>query len=168
MIYLKAANLGDVEKEYAAITQIPAEENGYVNHFHNNSYDEFKNVSLPYMINQSKGINMPEGYAPETFYFLWDDNEIVGLFKLRHHLNDTLRNTSGHIGYGILKQYRGKGYAAEGLRLLITLCKDILKEDEIYLSVAKNNIASLKVQQKNGAYIAKETETDYKTRIKIR
>lgn len=168
MLYLKAANLEDIKKEYNAILQIPQEENGYTNPFSGKSYDEFKNVGLPRIIQKSQGIGMPEGYSPEILYFLWNNDEIVGLFKLRTRLTDGLKKGSGHVGYGILKKYRGKGYATEGLRLLIEICKDIIKEDEIFLSVNKNNIASLKAQQKNGAYIAEETETHYRTRIKIR
>ena len=43
----------------------------------------------------------------------------------------------------------------------------MILEDEVYMSVYKDNIASLKVQQKNGAYIAGETEDHYLTRIKL-
>ncbi len=45
--------------------------------------------------------------------------------------------------------------------------KKIILEDEIYLSVYKNNEASLKVQLKCGAYKVGETEEDYLMRIKI-
>lgn len=92
---------------------------------------------------------------------------IVGLFKIRHFLNDFLRKGSGHIGYFILPQYRNKGYATQGLKLAIEKCKKIILEDEIYLSVYKNNEASLKVQLKCGAYKVGETEEDYLMRIKI-
>ena len=46
--------------------------------------------------------------------------------------------------------------------------REIIKEDEMYLSVHKDNPASLKVQEKNGAYIVGETEGEYLTRIKIK
>lgn len=64
--------------------------------------------------------------------------KIVGLFKIRHYLNDFLRKGAGHIGYGILPEYRGKGYAKKGLVLAIEKCKEIIKENEIYLSVHKD------------------------------
>ena len=87
------------------------------------------------------------------YYFLWDDDKIVGLFKIRHYLNEFLANGPGHIGYSILSDFRGNGYATKGLRLAIDKCKKIICEDEIYLSVHKNNPISLKVQKNNGAYI---------------
>lgn len=116
----------------------------------------------------SNGIDLPNGYVPETYYFLWDDSNIVGLFKIRHYLTDNLRNGAGHIGYGIHKNYRGKGYATKGLRLAIEKAKDIVKENEIYLSVHIDNPASLKVQLNNGAYIHHSDEKEHYTRIKIR
>ena len=50
---------------------------------------------------------------------------------------------------------------------MISIAKDIIEEDEIYLSVRKSNGASLKVQLKNGAYIHHEDDKEYYTRIKI-
>jgi len=157
----------DVEKEYQAISNFPKEENGYVNDYYGCTREEFENIILPEIIAHSKGINVPEGRVPDTYYFLWDDDVIVGLFKIRHELNDFLREGPGHVGYGILKQYRGKGYANKGLALAIEVCKNLIDEDEIYLSVNKDNPASMKVQKNNGAYIVGENEKEYFTRIKI-
>ena len=42
----------------------------------------------------------------------------------------------------------------------------MIREDEIYMSVHKDNPASLKVQMKNGAYIHHEDEQEIYTRIK--
>lgn len=81
--------------------------------------------------------------------------------------NDSLKNGAGHIGYTILSKYRGNGYATAGLHLAIEKCKKIIPEDEIYLSVLKDNIASLKVQLNCGAYKVGETVNDYLTRIII-
>ena len=121
---------------------------------------------LPDYINYAKGINLPDGYVPATEYFLWDDDKIVGLFRIRHELNEFLAKGAGHIGYGIRKEYRGKGYATQGLRLTIEKAWEIIKEDEIYMSVNKDNAASLQVQKANGAYIHHEDENKFYTRIK--
>lgn len=168
MIYLKEANFEDLKKEYEAIKKFPENENGFENSYAKISFEEFKNEVLPRLIDNSKGINLPIGYVKATYYFLWDDENIVGLFKFRHELNEKLRNGAGHIGYGILSDYRGKGYASIGLGLLIEIAKEVIKEDEIYLSCHKNNIASLKVQLKNGAYIHHIDDKENYTRIKIR
>ena len=92
----------------------------------------------------------------------------MGWFRLRQSLNDGLKNGAGHIGYGIKSEYRKRGYATEGLKMMISIAKDIIEEDEIYMSVRKENRASLKVQLNNGAYIHHEDDKEYYTRIKIR
>ncbi len=167
MLALKELNINDADKEYEAIRKIPKEENGFVNRYHDVSKEYFINSVIPERISISNGINVEEDWVPETYFFLWNDNEIVGLFKIRHTLNDFTRKGCGHIGYGIIREYRGNGYAREGLRIAIDICKDLIKEDEVYLSVHKDNLASLKVQIENGAYIVDETSDEYLTRIKL-
>ena len=166
-IYLKKVNYEDLDKEYEAIISIPEDENGLVNKYYNVSKDEFKNRVIPELLNHADGIDLVPGHVPDTYFFLWDDKEIVGLFKIRHYLTDALINGAGHIGYAIIKKYRGKGYATAGLNCAIEICKNLIKEDEIYLSSHKDNPASLKVQIKCGAYLIGENDEEYFTRIKL-
>ena len=84
----------------------------------------------------------------------------------RDHLTEALRNGAGHIGYSIKKDEREKGYGTAGLELTIAEAKKIIPEDEIYLRVNKDNIASQKVMMNNGAYRAGEDEDHYFMRIK--
>ena len=168
MLYLKKINWEDVEKEFEYITELPEEETGFTNSYYGVDKEEFMNRVLPELIGFSEEIGLPEGYVPETDFFLWDDDKIVGLFRVRHYLNDFLRDGAGHIGYGIKKEFRGRGYATEGLRMAIEKARDIIHEDEIYMSVRKDNPASLRAQEKNGAYIHHEDELEYYTRIKFR
>ena len=111
-------------------------------------------------------MRLQEGWVPETEFFLWEDNKIVGWFRIRHWLTEKLANGAGHIGYGIRKEFRGKGYASLGLKLTLEKARQMIREDEIYMSVHKDNPASLKVQMKNGAYIHHEDEQEIYTRIK--
>ncbi len=101
-------------------------------------------------------------------YFLWENDRIIGLFRLRKSLTEKLRTGSGHVGYYIGRAYRGQGYATKGLALLIEKARDILKEDEIYLSCNISNPASLAVQQKNGAYLHHSDVDHHYTRIPLR
>ncbi|MGC4019778.1 MAG: GNAT family N-acetyltransferase [Muricomes sp.] len=167
MLYLKEANLEDAEKEYAFIAELPANENGFTNNYYGVEKTEFLNTVLPRMINQSKGMDLPDGFVPETDYFLWEHDSIAGLFRVRHYLNDFLRNDAGHIGYGIKAEYRGRGLATKGLALTIEKAREIIREDEIYMSVHRDNPASLEVQKKNGAYIHHSDDMKHYTRIKL-
>ena len=117
------------------------------------------------MIGHAKGIGLPEGFVPATTLFLWNDTEIVGLFRIRHYLNETLRSGAGHIGYFISKEHRGKGYATQGLRLTLRYAENIVPEAEYYLRVNKENPASLRVMLKNDGRIVGETEDKILVRI---
>lgn len=166
MIYLKEANYDDVEKEYLFVKDIPIDENGFTNEWYGISRNEFEEKALSEMIAYSKGEQLPEGFVPETFLFLWDDDRIVGQFRIRHFLCESLIEGAGHIGYFIGKEFRGKGYGKEGLRLTLQVAKNIVPEDEFYLRVNKDNEASLKVMMSNGGYIHHENEAKYYVRIR--
>ena len=166
MLYLKEANLEDAEKEYLFVRDLPPKENGFSNDLHGISREEFDQTALQKMILSAKGEDLPDGYVPETFLFLWKEDTIVGQFRLRHYLCDSLRNGAGHIGYGIQKEFRGKGYGTEGLRLTLQYAKSIVPEEEFYLRVNKDNPASLRVMLKNGGVIHSENSEHYFVRIK--
>lgn len=165
MLYLKEANLEDIEKEYEFVCEMPADENGMINDWNGIACDDFEKIALKQMISSSKGVDLPEGYVPETFFFLWNDDEIVGQFRLRHYLCESLKVGAGHIGYYIMPEFRGKGFAKEGLRLVLQIAREIIPEDEIYLRVNKDNIASLNVMLHNGGYIDHEDGDKYYVRI---
>ena len=103
---LREVNWEDIEKEFEYVPNTPENENGFTNSYSNISLEEFKDSALPRMLNHAKGINLPEGFVPCTEYFLWDNDEIVGWFRLRQKLNEALRSGAGHIGYGIKSEYR--------------------------------------------------------------
>lgn len=165
MLYLKAANPSDAEKEFAFVRDMPIDENGLTNKWHGISRADF-DQALQEMMDFEAGRNLPEGMVPETFLFLWNDDEIVGQFRIRHHLCESLRTGGGHIGYFIAKPFRGRGYAKEGLRLTLEIARKIIPEDEIYLRVNKDNPASLRVMLHSGGYIVREDESKYYVRIK--
>jgi len=165
MLYLKEINY-DIEKEYLFVRDIPEDENGFTNVWHGISRERFEKEALKEMLDYQKGENLPEGYVPETFLFLWKDDEIVGQFRIRHYLCESLRVGAGHIGYFIKKEFRGRGYGKEGLKLVLQVARTIIPEDEIYLRVNKDNPASLRAMLSNGGYIKGEDENKYYVRIR--
>ena len=165
MIHLKKACTEDLEKEWLFVKDMPEDENGLTNAWHNVSRQDFEEKALPEMIAFSEGIGLPEGYVPETFFFLWDDDTIIGQFRIRHYLCESLRTGAGHIGQFIAKPFRGKGYGTEGLRLTLEEASSIVPEEEIYLRVLRNNPASLRIMLKNGGRVVAEDEEHYYVRI---
>ena len=165
MIYLKKANPEDMEKEWRFVRDMPVDENGLTNEYHGISREDFQGKALPAMMAYAEGKNLPEGYVPETFFFLWKEDEIIGQFRIRHYLCESLRTGAGHIGYFVAKPFRGQGYGAEGLRLTLAEAGRIVPEEEIYLRVNRDNPASLHVMLHNGGRVAGQDESHYFVRI---
>lgn len=168
MLYIKKANYEDLEEEYTFITKLPYLESGFRNYFYGIPKEEFKEKCLDRQIYLSLLPSPVGNVLPMTTYYLWLDNVIIGIFTVMHELNVMQKELDGHIAYAVLEEYRGNGYATQGLGLVLKDAKNYIKEEEVYLHTRKNNPKSLKVMLNNGAYIAKETEFDYFTRIKIK
>ena len=164
MLSIKKMNDHDLQKIYSFLSSL-APENGFENRFYGVSFESFKTIHYPQLMLESQGIDLQPGRVPQTYFFLFDDDRIVGLFKVRHYLNDFLKEGAGHIGYAIGKADRQKGYATKGLSLLLQETKNLIKEDEIYMSCKPTNVASLHVQLKNGAYIIHQDDNKILTRI---
>ena len=145
---------------------MPANENGLTNAYEGISFEEYADHVLPELMMHEHPINMPDWFVAETFYYLWDDDTLVGEFRIRHYLTEALKAGAGHIGYSIHKDYRGRGYGTKGLALTLDVARAIVQEEEIYLRVLKSNTASYKVMLSNGAYLAGEDEDHYLMRIK--
>lgn len=62
------------------------------------------------------GENLPDGWVPFVKYLAECDGVVVGSVSVRFELNEYLHKIGGHIGYGVAKQHRGKGYAKQMLR----------------------------------------------------
>ena len=165
MIHLKKACTEDLEKEWLFVKDMPEDENGLTNAWYNVSRQDFEEKALPEMIAFSEGKGLPEGYVPETFLFLWKDDEIIGQFRIRHYLCESLRTGAGHIGYFIAKPFRGKGYGTEGLRLTLEEAGCIVPEEEFYLRVNTDNPASLHVMLNNGGRVVGQDEGHFYVRI---
>ena len=155
----------DLEKAYGLHRCFPPEENGFENPAFGLSLEEFREYVRRREAN-SQGRELPQGFVPDTVYVLENDaGDYVGIFNLRHRLNDALREGPGHIGYGIRPGCRGRGYATQGLALALEKARQVVPEEEIYLSVHKDNPASLRVQLKNGGAIHHEDGLEYYTRF---
>lgn len=167
MLYLKEINRADAEKEYRFFQEVPSDR-GYENRFYGVTYEAFTEA-IPRYLDAARGIGLEEGHVPDTCFLLWEDGEILGIFKVRHYLNETLRNGAGHIGYAIHPKYRGQGYGTRGLALALQELAKLpdFEGEEAYLCCARSNPASLRVMLKNGGCIHHQDENRYYVRIKV-
>ncbi|WP_461227211.1 GNAT family N-acetyltransferase [Lacticaseibacillus suihuaensis] len=163
---LKPLSLADSRAEYDFFQTMP-EQNGFEVPYRGLSYAEFTATAIPQRLAAAAGQKLSAGYVPDTYFFLWDDAQLVGLFKVRHRLNAFLRQGSGHIGYGILPDWRGRGYATRGLALALTECRRLMppREIEIYLSCLTTNAASLAAMLANGGRVVATQAGEHHVRI---
>lgn len=166
MLELRALHPEDAQEVYACLQDMPSE-NGFVNDAWGISWQDFEARFLPARLAAARGEGLPAGYVPETWYFLWDGSRAVALFKLRHFLNDALRAGAGHIGYAVRRSERGKGYATQGLAMLLPVARTIIPEEAAWLSVSRENPASLRVMLKNGGAIYREDDHEYYVQIQL-
>ncbi len=95
------------------------------------------------------GAGVPGGLVPATFLLAEVDGVIVGRTSIRHRLNEFLLREGGHIGYAVLAEHRGRGYATEILRqsLIIARAHGV---DRVLITCDDDNHASAKVIERCG------------------
>lgn len=105
------------------------------------------------ILNETRdGINLGQGQVPSSNLFAFNGDEIVGKVSVRHHLNKNLELVLGHIGYGVLPEYRQKGYASEMLKQALVYCRT-LGLDKVLITCDEANVPSAKVILKNGGVL---------------
>jgi predicted acetyltransferase len=93
------------------------------------------------------------GLVQQTVFWALDDlGKAVGIVRMRHYLNDKLRERGGHIGYYVRRNQRGRGYGTEMLRLALLELKK-LGETRALLTVELDNVGSMRVIEANGGVL---------------
>jgi predicted acetyltransferase len=98
------------------------------------------------------GIGLPQDWVRAAFLAVDVDGELVGRVSIRFELNDWLARYGGHIGYGILSQYRRKGYATELLRQAVEIAHQE-NVDRILVICDVNNTGSASVIERCGGVL---------------
>jgi predicted acetyltransferase len=74
---------------------------------------------------QQQGKNLQSWQVPGTFELALVGEQVAGRLSVRHRLNDQLMNKGGHIGYGVLPEFRhqgvGKALMRRGLEIAASL-----------------------------------------------
>lgn len=152
-LYLKNPSLDDKEewlnyvKEYKEDNK-DATPGGFLD---NMKYEDWLN-----RINNESNSILEDGRVPASFYFLMDDERIIGSVSIRHNLNNEfLKKYGGHIGYNIRPSERGKGFGTKMLYMALFKC-DELGLDDVMVTCKKDNLASCKVIENNGGVLFDE------------
>jgi len=149
-VTLRQLTIGLGAQEYAMLQEIGASEHGFTNEVSGMSYAEYR-AWLTQQDDWSRGESMPESWIPQTTYFLYVNDEPVGIARIRHTSSEALEAQGvGNFGYGIARPYRGKGYGHLLFREVLKKCRQ-LGYTKIKSFVHIGNAASNRIFQQNGA-----------------
>lgn len=95
------------------------------------------------------GQGVPEHWVPTTFLVADIAGHLVGRSSIRHDLNERLRKEGGHIGYGVLGQYRRRGWATEILRQSLVIVR-AFGVDRVLVTCDDDNVGSAAVIERCG------------------
>jgi predicted acetyltransferase len=98
---------------------------------------------------------VPAGKVPCTFFWVLEDDEVVGFLAVRHTLNDFLRRQGGHIGYSVRPSARRRGHASAALRLGLDHAA-ALGVHQVLLTVEPGNQASRRTIERAGGVLEDE------------
>lgn len=104
------------------------------------------------VLSQSEGKNLPEGYVPQTTFWLIDSDEFIGRVSIRHILTESLLQEGGHIGYDVRPSKRRMGYGEKILELSLSKAKK-LGIRKALVTCYETNVASRKIIEANGGVL---------------
>lgn len=79
-------------------------------------------------------------FASSNFYFIFDEEELIGMGEIRHNLKPLGRRIKGNITCGIRPSKRNKGYALKSIECMIKKLKEDNTKEVIICHDSKNNI----------------------------
>ena len=97
--------------------------------------------------------------VPETFWWLVEGDEFIGVASVRHELNENLLKVGGHIGYAIRPSKWRMGYGTLILKLVIEKAKE-LGIRKVLITCDSDNIPSKKIIEANCGVLENEVEAD--------
>lgn len=101
--------------------------------------------------------------CPGKTYFLIrkNDNKLIGMINIRHHLTPKMLVHGGHIRYGIRPTERRKGYNKINLYLGLLKALEEFNLDKVMLDCDVKNLGSDKTIQALGGVLERTDVDDY-------
>ncbi|MEZ5226788.1 MAG: GNAT family N-acetyltransferase [Acidimicrobiales bacterium] len=102
---------------------------------------------------QRCGHDLPDHLVPATFLVAVVGGEIVGRSSIRHELNDFLRREGGHIGYCVVPEHRGNGYATEILAQSLIVARSVGVESALLVCDDDNTASAVVIEGAGGRLV---------------
>ena len=80
-------------------------------------------------------------FESSDFYFIFDDEELIGMGEVRHNLKPLGKQTIGHIACGIRPSKRKQGYALKAVEIMLDKLKEDGIKEAILCHYSENNIS---------------------------
>lgn len=143
-----------------------AGENYYFN-MYKQALENF-NEYIKYLNNWFNGMELKDGFVKTSNFWLIDNNEVVGVTRVRHEEIEC----AGHIGYDIAPIYRKKGYGNQILKLALKEAKKIGLEAAIVTCNVENTASRRIIEKNKGELLGtvfdeEENENLYKYLIRV-
>lgn len=106
-----------------------------------------------------RGVGIPDGRVPYATYWLIDNEQLIGVVRIRPQLTPSAERDGGHIGYDIAPAHRRKGYGAALLGLALIEARRLGLERVIVTCLA-SNIPSRRVIEKCGGRFIEVVDDD--------
>ncbi|MGN9809848.1 GNAT family N-acetyltransferase [Micromonospora sp. BQ11] len=102
---------------------------------------------------------LPAGRVPARYWWIVEDDEVLGAVSLRLRLNDFLWRAGGHIGYGVRPSARRRGLAtfALGAALAEAGRRGI---DPALVTCNDDNVASARTIERHGGVLEDVRDTE--------
>lgn len=104
------------------------------------------------------GVDLEPGMVGSTLLFADVGGRLVGRSLVRHRLTDALLVVGGHVGYGVLPQFRRREYATEILRQSLRFLRN-LGVGQVLVTCGDDNVGSIKVIERCGGRRDPEWQT---------
>lgn len=105
------------------------------------------------LLNYSIGFQLEAGHVPQNTYWLVKGTKILGVSRLRPHLNESLRKQGGNIGYTISPSWRRKGYGTKILALTLQKAR-LMGLKQVLVTCDADNQASINIIERNGGQLS--------------
>ena len=100
-------------------------------------------------------------FLSSDFYFIIDENELIGMCELRHNLLALGKEIKGNINCGIRPSKRNKGYCQNTIKELINIFRNKYG-NIIYMCFDEGNTIMSKIANKFDFKYKKTTQTENK------
>lgn len=99
---------------------------------------------------EANGVDIPAAFVPmSTFWLLDDRDQLIGMSRLRHRLNERLRFKGGHIGFYVAPTARRRRAGSHLLRETLVQA-NALGIAQVLLTTDRDNLAAQGLIERHG------------------